>query len=181
MPARLEQQVGHRLAPPPFLLRLPPHRGEKPGANPPVLAPHRTALLGFRAIAANISTKDDLKHLVEETNRVFGRIDTLVCNAASNPYFGPMAGIEDGQFRKVLENNVLAKHWLIGFVAPQMLERKDGSIIIVSSIGGLRGSPVLGAYCISKAADLQMAEILIREGMVRLPWLAAGGTGTALR
>jgi len=74
-----------------------------------------------------------------------------------------MAGIEDGQFRKILENNVLANHWLIGFVAPQMLERKDGSIIIVSSIGGLRGSPVLGAYCVSKAADLQLARNLAVE------------------
>src|SRR5881392_2241535 len=89
------------------------------------------------AIPANISSKDELRHLVDETVRQLGPIDVLVCNAASNPYFGPMAGIEDGQFRKILENNVLANHWLIGFVAPQMLERKDGSIIIVSSIGGL--------------------------------------------
>ena len=74
-----------------------------------------------------------------------------------------MAGIEDGQFRRILENNVLANHWLIGFVAPQMLERKDGSIIIVSSIGGLRGSPVLGACCVSKAADLQLARNLAVE------------------
>ena len=115
------------------------------------------------AIPANISSKDELGHLVDETTRQLGQIDILVCNAASNPYFGPMAGIEDGQFRKILENNVLANHWLIGFVAPQMLERKDGSIIIVSSIGGLRGSPVLGAYCVSKAADLQMARNLAVE------------------
>ena len=115
------------------------------------------------AIPANISSKDELRHLVDETVRQLGQIDVLVCNAASNPYFGPMAGIEDGQFRKILENNVLANHWLIGFVAPQMLERKDGSIIIVSSIGGLRGSPVLGAYCISKAADMQLARNIAVE------------------
>ena len=65
------------------------------------------------AVAANISTKDDLKHLVEETNRVFGKIDTLVCNAASNPYYGPQAGISDDQFRKILDNNIVANHWLI--------------------------------------------------------------------
>ena len=115
------------------------------------------------AIPANISSKDDLRHLVDETMRQLGQIDVLVCNAASNPYYGPMAGIEDDQFRKILENNVLANHWLIGFVAPQMLERKDGSIIIVSSIGGLRGSPVLGAYCVSKAADFQLARNLAVE------------------
>jgi NAD(P)-dependent dehydrogenase (short-subunit alcohol dehydrogenase family) len=87
----------------------------------------------------------------------------LVCNAASNPYCGPMMGIEDDQFRKIFENNVLSNHWLMGFVLPQMQARKDGSIIIVSSIGGLRGSPVIGAYCVSKAADLQLARNLAHE------------------
>jgi NAD(P)-dependent dehydrogenase (short-subunit alcohol dehydrogenase family) len=87
----------------------------------------------------------------------------LVCNAASNPYYGPQAGITDEQFRKILDNNIVANHWLIGMVAPQMIERKSGSIIIVSSIGGLRGSPVIGAYCISKAADMQLARNLAVE------------------
>lgn len=115
------------------------------------------------AVAANISSKDALQHLVDETMRQFGRIDILVCNAASNPYYGPMAGIADDQFRKILENNVIANHWLINFVVPQMKERKDGAIIIVSSIGGLRGSPVIGAYNISKAADFQLARNLAVE------------------
>ena len=65
------------------------------------------------SVAANISTKDDLKNLVEETNRAFGKIDTLVCNAASNPYYGPQAGISDDQFRKILDNNIVANTWLI--------------------------------------------------------------------
>ena len=115
------------------------------------------------AIPANISSKDDLRHLAEQAIQHFGKIDILVCNAASNPYYGPLAGIEDDQFRKILENNVIANHWLIGFVAPQMIERKDGAIIIVSSIGGLRGSPVIGAYNISKAADFQLARNLAVE------------------
>jgi NAD(P)-dependent dehydrogenase (short-subunit alcohol dehydrogenase family) len=129
------------------------------------------------AIPANISSKEELEHLVDETTRQLGQIDVLVCNAASNPYFGPMAGIDDNQFRKILENNVLANHWLIGFVVPQMLARKDGSIIIVSSIGGLRGSPVLGAYCVSKAADLQLARNLAVEygpSNVRVNCIAPG-------
>jgi NAD(P)-dependent dehydrogenase (short-subunit alcohol dehydrogenase family) len=115
------------------------------------------------AIPANISSKDDLKQLVEKTDAAFGQVDILVCNAASNPYYGPMAGIADEQFRKILDNNVVANHWLIAFVAPQMIARKDGAIVIVSSIGGLRGSPVIGAYCISKAADLQLARNLAVE------------------
>jgi len=115
------------------------------------------------AVAANISSKDDLQNLVDETRKAFGRIDVLVCNAASNPYYGPMAGISDDQFRKILENNVIANHWLIAMVAPEMLEREEGSIIIVSSIGGLTGSTMIGAYNISKAADFQLARNLAAE------------------
>ena len=116
-----------------------------------------------KPIPANISSKDDLQRLVDETNEAFGRIDILVCNAASNPYYGPMAGISDDQFRKILENNVLANHWLIQMAAPGMLERNDGSIVIISSIGGYRGSGVLGAYAISKAADMQLVRNLAVE------------------
>src|SRR6516225_11110567 len=108
-------------------------------------------------IAANISSKENLQNLVDESNRAFGRIDVLVCNAASNPYYGPLAGISDDQFRKILDNNIVANNWLISMAVPQMIERKDGSIIIVSSIGGLKGSTILGAYAISKAADMQLA------------------------
>ena len=115
------------------------------------------------AVAANISSKDDLQNLVDETRKAFGKVDVLVCNAASNPYYGPMAGISDDQFRKILDNNVIANHWLISMVAPEMLERGEGSIIIVSSIGGLKGSSALGAYAISKAADMQLARNLAVE------------------
>jgi NAD(P)-dependent dehydrogenase (short-subunit alcohol dehydrogenase family) len=114
-------------------------------------------------VPANISSKDDLKNLVEETDKKLGKIDILVCNAASNPYFGPLGGIADDQFRKILDNNIVSNHWLIQFAVPQMIKRKEGSIIIISSIGGLRGSPVLGAYCISKAADFQLARNLAVE------------------
>ncbi|WP_019516995.1 SDR family NAD(P)-dependent oxidoreductase [Sphingomonas sp. Mn802worker] len=115
------------------------------------------------AVAANISDKAALQHLVDETRRGFGRIDVLVCNAASNPYYGPQAGIPDDQFRKILDNNIISNHWLISMVVPEMRERRDGSIVIVSSIGGLRGSTVIGAYCISKAADMQLARNLAHE------------------
>ena len=115
------------------------------------------------AVPANISSKEDLQRLVDETRKAFGKIDIVVCNAASNPYFGPMAGISDDQFRKILENNVIANNWLISMVAPDMVERKSGSIIIISSIGGLKASPVIGAYNISKAADFQLARNLAHE------------------
>jgi NAD(P)-dependent dehydrogenase (short-subunit alcohol dehydrogenase family) len=109
------------------------------------------------AFAANISSKEALQALVDHSIQAFGRIDILVCNAAANPYYGPLGGISDEQFRKVLDNNIISNHWLINMCAPRMIERRDGSIIIVSSIGGLRGSPIIGAYNISKAADFQLA------------------------
>ncbi|WP_426258759.1 SDR family oxidoreductase [Sphingomonas sp. DC1600-2] len=115
------------------------------------------------AVAANISDKAGLQHLVDATRAAFGQIDVLVCNAASNPYYGPQAGIADEQFRKILDNNIVSNHWLIAMVAPEMRARKSGSIIIVSSIGGLRGSTLIGAYCISKAADMQLARNLAHE------------------
>ena len=115
------------------------------------------------AIPANISSKEALQALVDGTRAAFGRIDIVVCNAASNPYYGPMGGISDEQFRKILENNVIANHWLIQMALPEMIERRDGAVIIVSSIGGLRGSPVIGAYNISKAADFQLARNLAVE------------------
>ena len=108
------------------------------------------------AIAASISSKAALGELVAQTNAQLGPIAVMVCNAASNPYYGPMAGISDDQFRKILDNNVLSNHWLVQLVAPQMIERKDGAIVIVSSIGGLRASTVIGAYNVSKAADMQL-------------------------
>ena len=115
------------------------------------------------AVAASISSKAALQALVDATRAQFGRIDILVCNAASNPYYGPMAGISDDQFRKILDNNVIANHWLITMVAPEMLAREDGSIIIISSVGGLTGSATIGAYNISKAADFQLARNLASE------------------
>ncbi|MFN3608151.1 MAG: SDR family oxidoreductase [Hyphomonas sp.] len=115
------------------------------------------------AIPANISSKEDLQALVDETNKTFGQIDIVVCNAASNPYYGPMSGISDDAFTKILQNNIISNNWLIQMVAPQMQARKDGAVIIVSSIGGLRGTPVIGAYNISKAADFQLARNLAVE------------------
>jgi NAD(P)-dependent dehydrogenase (short-subunit alcohol dehydrogenase family) len=108
------------------------------------------------AIAASLADKAGLQRMVDETRQHFGQVDVLVCNAASNPHFGPSATISDEQFRKVFDNNILANHWLVTMVAPQMLERKSGAIILISSIGGLIGSNSIGAYNISKAAELQM-------------------------
>lgn len=108
------------------------------------------------AIAASISDKAQLEDLFAQTAQRLGPVNILICNAASNPYYGSMDGISDEQFRKVLDNNILSNHWLIQLALPAMRERGDGAIVVISSIGGLRASTSIGAYCISKAADMQL-------------------------
>jgi NAD(P)-dependent dehydrogenase (short-subunit alcohol dehydrogenase family) len=115
------------------------------------------------AIACNIGVKEELQALVDETRRQLGRIDVLVCNAAVNPHYGPSQEIPDSAFDKVMGSNIRSNHWLCQMVIPEMAERRDGAVIIISSIGGLKGSTVLGAYAISKAADMQMARNLAVE------------------
>ncbi len=115
------------------------------------------------AVPCNVSHKDQLQALVDRTRAAWGRIDILVCNAAVNPYYGSSLDIPDDAFEKVMGVNIQANTWLCNMVIPEMRERKDGAIIIVSSIGGLKGSPVIGAYCISKAADMQIARNLAVE------------------
>jgi NAD(P)-dependent dehydrogenase (short-subunit alcohol dehydrogenase family) len=115
------------------------------------------------AIAASISRREDLESLVEQTHQAYGPVDAMVCNAATNPYFGPSTGMSDEVFDKVMRNNVLSNHWLSQLVYPDMKSRGGGAIVIVSSIGGLKGSSELGLYAMSKAADMQMARNLAVE------------------
>jgi NAD(P)-dependent dehydrogenase (short-subunit alcohol dehydrogenase family) len=115
------------------------------------------------AIACNINYKEQLGALVSQSEAAFGPIDILVCNAAVNPYFGPQQDIPDSAFDKILGANIRSNHWLCQMTIPSMAARKDGVVIIISSIGGVKGSKELGAYCISKAADMQMARNLAVE------------------
>lgn len=114
-------------------------------------------------IPCNIAYKEQLQRLVDETTALWGGIDILVCNAAVNPYFGPAADIPDEAYEKIMGANVRSNFWLTNQVSAQMAERGGGSIIIVSSIGGLRGSQTLGVYSLSKAADLQLARNIAVE------------------
>lgn len=129
------------------------------------------------SLACNISHKEQLQALVDEARRQFGKIDVLVCNAAVNPYFGALSEMPDSALEKILHCNITSNHWLCQMVLPEMRERRDGSVIIVSSVGGYRGSTVLGAYTISKAADLQLIRCLAQENgpfNVRVNGLAPG-------
>ena len=115
------------------------------------------------SVPCNINQREQLEQLIAKTRAKWGRVDVLVCNAAINPVFGSMANVQDDAFDKIMGANVRSNHTLCNLVIPEMVERKDGSIIIVSSIGGLRGSQVLGAYCISKAADFALARNIAVE------------------
>ena len=115
------------------------------------------------AIACNISSKEQIHALVDETEKIYGSVDVLVCNAAVNPFYGPMSEIPDDAFAKVLNVNIISNVWLVNRVAPGMAKRGGGSVVIISSIAGLTGSRVLGAYAISKAADMQIARNLALE------------------
>jgi len=115
------------------------------------------------AMACNIGRKSDLQALVDATLARWGRIDILVCNAAVNPYFGPALGMSDEAFDKIMNSNVRSNFWLCNMVVPHMAARRDGTIIIVSSVAGLKGNSKLGAYGISKAADMQLARNLAVE------------------
>ncbi|MCF3630800.1 SDR family oxidoreductase [Thalassospiraceae bacterium LMO-SO8] len=115
------------------------------------------------AAACNVSDADQLKSLVERVKAEWGRIDVLVCNAAVNPYHGPMSGIDDGAWEKILQVNVTNVLKLCNMVLPDMAARRDGAVILISSVGGLKGSLNLGAYAVSKAADMQLARNLAIE------------------
>lgn len=115
------------------------------------------------AIPCNISRKDEIAALISGTVKHHGPIDILVCNAAINPYYGPLLDIEDGAFDKIMASNIKSNIWLCALAIPAMAERGKGSVVIISSIGGLRGSTVIGAYGISKAADFALCRSLAGE------------------
>ena len=114
-------------------------------------------------IQANIAHEEELNNLVDQTNKLLGKIDVLICNAATNPFMGSMADIPSDAFDKVMNNNIKANHILTNLVTPQMIDIKDGVIIIISSVGGTIGSNLIGTYNISKAADIQMVKNIAVE------------------
>ena len=128
-----------------------------------VVAAIRSA--GGEAIATpcNVSDKTQLQGLVDSALKTWGRLDILVCNAAVNPYYGPMATMPEDAYDKVMNCNVKSNFLLCNMAAPHMAANRNGSIIIISSIGGNQGSATLAAYGISKAADFALTKNLAIE------------------
>ena len=115
------------------------------------------------AISCNINYQEQLQNLVTKIQSELGSIDILVCNAAINPFFGSSQEIPDSAFDKIMHANIGSVHRLCQLAIPRMAEKGGGAVVIISSIGGLKGSNALGAYAISKAADMQMARNLAVE------------------
>ena len=120
---------------------------------------------GYEVLAqpCNVSRKEELQALVDATRKRWGRIDIAVSNAASNPYYGPLAQIPDEAFDKIFANNVKSVLWLAGMTLPGMAELGGGSYITVGSIGGIVANTVIGAYGMSKAADHMLVKNLAAE------------------
>ena len=114
-------------------------------------------------IQADIGSQDDILNLAEKSSEALGQINTLICNAATSTHYGPFSDIADDQFRKVLENNILSNHWLIQAVSPHMAKTGDGSILLISSISAFKAYPSMGAYSVSKAAELQLTRCYAQE------------------
>jgi len=115
------------------------------------------------AIAASLGHQDQLEAMINQTFETWGRIDILVCNAAINPHYGSLTGVDNELFDKMMHCNVRDNLFLCKLVLPEMADRNDGTIIVISSVGGIRGNSVLGAYGITKAADMALVRNLAVE------------------
>jgi dehydrogenase/reductase SDR family protein 4 len=120
---------------------------------------------GFEVLAqpCNVSRKEELQALVDATTAKWGGIDIVVANAASNPYYGPLTGISDDAFDKIINNNLKSVLWLAGMTLAGMASRGGGSFIVVGSIGGILANTVIGAYGLSKAAGHHLVRNLAAE------------------
>lgn len=126
------------------------------------------------AIQCHIARKEELQNLVDQTIAQCGGIDIVVSNAAVNPFIGPQAAVTDEVYERVMGANVRSNFWLSNMTLGKMAERGGGSFIIISSIGGLRGSATIGLYGISKAADIG----LVRN--IAVEWGAKNVRGNAI-
>lgn len=114
-------------------------------------------------LAAHAGNADDLKRLVERTVETFGGIDIVVNNAATNPVFGPVDQTDGAAFDKIMAVNVKGPFELSKLALPHMEARGGGSIINISSIGGISPEPFLGIYSVSKAALVMLTKVLAKE------------------
>jgi NAD(P)-dependent dehydrogenase (short-subunit alcohol dehydrogenase family) len=128
------------------------------------------------AIAAHAGKAEDLQLLVDKAMARFSRIDILVNNAATNPYFGPVLSAELSAWDKTFEVNLRGIFLLTKLVYQASMEKKGGAIVNVASVGGLRPGLGLGVYNVTKAGVIMLTRQLARElgGTVRVNAVAPG-------
>ena len=115
------------------------------------------------AVAAHMGDSVQLQQLVEKAHVVFGCVDILVNNAATNPVYGPILETDTAAFDKIMAVNVRGPLELSRLIHPLMAARGGGSVINISSIGGLSPEPGLGLYSVSKAALISLTKVLAQE------------------
>ncbi|HUV90648.1 MAG TPA: SDR family oxidoreductase [Anaerolineae bacterium] len=115
------------------------------------------------AVQAHVGTAGDVAALVERTVETFGRVDVAVNNAATNPHFGPLLTADEAQWDKILDTNAKGAFRVCKAVVPLMEAQGGGKIINLTSVAGLRPSPGMGMYGISKAAIIMLTQVLAVE------------------
>jgi len=115
------------------------------------------------ALPCHVAHKDQLHNLVDQTLARWGRLDILVCNAATNPVYGPLSEMTDEAYDKIMNTNVRGTFWLCNRAIPEIARQGGGSVILLSSIAGIRGNDVIGIYGMSKAAEAGLARHLAVE------------------
>ena len=115
------------------------------------------------AMACHVGNMDQIKGLFEEIEDRFGRLDILINNAATNPYFGEMIGAEERAWNKTLEVNLKGPFFLTQYAARLMEKGGGGAVVNVSSIVAKRPGPMQGIYSITKAALVAMTQAYAKE------------------
>jgi NAD(P)-dependent dehydrogenase (short-subunit alcohol dehydrogenase family) len=116
------------------------------------------------ALGAHTGKEEECVHLVQQAVERYGQVDVLVNNAATNPHFGPFLSADMGAWDKTFEVNVKGYFWCAREVARRCIDRGAGaSIINMSSVAGITGSPLQGIYSATKAAVIAMTKTLSVE------------------
>ena len=115
------------------------------------------------AIAANMGNVEEAHALVDQSVDAYGGIDIIVNNAAANPVFGPIQKTEERAFDKIIDVNLKGPFELCKKAYPILKQRGGGSIIHISSIGGLTPEPGIGIYSVSKAGLINLTKAMAQD------------------
>jgi dehydrogenase/reductase SDR family member 4 len=114
-------------------------------------------------VSCYVGDQQSMKNLIDQVVEKYGGIDILVNNAAINPVFGPVIDTDEAGFDKIMQVNVKGPFELAKMAYPVMLARGGGSVINISSIGGLTPEAMLGIYSVSKAALISLTKVMAKE------------------